>query len=111
MKCEIEGGELAQETAETGGAGWFRAEQLSSLALSTDGVTESQLSGSSDLPPTLVCRLFATKSLRARATLAEPIEWTGAPGSLPRQAGAGGRTWGTRPVPMGSVRREQTTAR
>jgi ADP-ribose pyrophosphatase YjhB (NUDIX family) len=43
VKCEIEGGELAQETAETGGAGWFRAEQLSSLALSIDRVTESQL--------------------------------------------------------------------
>jgi ADP-ribose pyrophosphatase YjhB (NUDIX family) len=43
VKCEIEGGELAQETAETAGAGWFRAEQLSSLALSTDRVTESQL--------------------------------------------------------------------
>ena len=43
VKCEIEGGELAQETAETAGAGWFRADQLSSLALSTDRVTESQL--------------------------------------------------------------------
>jgi ADP-ribose pyrophosphatase YjhB (NUDIX family) len=43
VQCEIEGGELAQETAETVGAGWFRADQLSSLALSTDRVTESQL--------------------------------------------------------------------
>jgi ADP-ribose pyrophosphatase YjhB (NUDIX family) len=43
VQCEIEGGELAQETAETVGAGWFRAEQLPSLALSTDRVTESQL--------------------------------------------------------------------
>lgn len=41
--CQIEGGELAQETAETVGAGWFREEQLPSLALSTDRVTESQL--------------------------------------------------------------------
>ena len=27
------------------------------------------------------------------------------PGTLPRQAGAGWRTWGTRPVPNGSIRR------
>jgi ADP-ribose pyrophosphatase YjhB (NUDIX family) len=43
VQCEIEGGELAQETSETMGAGWFRLEELSSLALSTDRVTESQL--------------------------------------------------------------------
>ncbi len=43
VQCEIEGGELAQETAETMGAEWFRVEQLPSLALSTDRVTESQL--------------------------------------------------------------------
>ncbi len=43
VQCEIEGGELAQETAETEGAAWFRADQLSSLALSTDRVTDSQL--------------------------------------------------------------------
>jgi ADP-ribose pyrophosphatase YjhB (NUDIX family) len=44
VRCEIEGGELAQETAETVGAGWFRQEQLPSLTLSTDRVTQSQLS-------------------------------------------------------------------
>jgi ADP-ribose pyrophosphatase YjhB (NUDIX family) len=43
VRCEIEGGELAQETAETAGAAWFRAEDLPSIPLSTDRVTESQL--------------------------------------------------------------------
>jgi ADP-ribose pyrophosphatase YjhB (NUDIX family) len=56
VRCEVEGGELAQETAETAGAGWFREEELGSLALSTDRVTESQLAtlfrfaGDPDLP-------------------------------------------------------------
>jgi ADP-ribose pyrophosphatase YjhB (NUDIX family) len=43
VRCEVEGGELAQETAETAGAGWFQLEELSSLELSTDRVTVSQL--------------------------------------------------------------------
>ena len=43
VRCEIEGGELAQQTAETEGAGWFREEDLASLTLSTDRVTKSQL--------------------------------------------------------------------
>jgi ADP-ribose pyrophosphatase YjhB (NUDIX family) len=43
VRCEIEGGELATETAETAGAGWFRLEDVSSLSLSTDRVTKSQL--------------------------------------------------------------------
>jgi ADP-ribose pyrophosphatase YjhB (NUDIX family) len=43
VQCEIEGGELAQETAETTGAAWFSLEQLPSIELSTDRVTGSQL--------------------------------------------------------------------
>lgn len=41
--CEVEGGELAQETAETAGANWFRRDQLPGQLLSTDRVTLSQL--------------------------------------------------------------------
>ncbi|MGA7412889.1 MAG: NUDIX hydrolase [Bryobacteraceae bacterium] len=43
IRCEVEGGELLQETAETEGARWFRRDELSSLELSTDRVTQSQL--------------------------------------------------------------------
>jgi ADP-ribose pyrophosphatase YjhB (NUDIX family) len=41
--CEVEGGELEQETIETAGARWFRKDELSDLDLSTDRVTEPQL--------------------------------------------------------------------
>lgn len=43
IRCEVEGGELVQETNETAGAHWFRRDELSNLELSTDRVTESQL--------------------------------------------------------------------
>lgn len=43
IQCEIEGGELQQETPETAGARWFRREELSALELSTDRTTASQL--------------------------------------------------------------------
>ena len=43
IRCEIEGGTLAQDTTETAGARWFRKDDLSALELSTDRVTESQL--------------------------------------------------------------------
>jgi ADP-ribose pyrophosphatase YjhB (NUDIX family) len=43
IQCEIEGGELQQDTAETVGARWFRRDELSSIELSTDRVTVSQL--------------------------------------------------------------------
>ena len=43
IQCEIEGGELRQETAETAGARWFRRDELPALDLSTDRVTASQL--------------------------------------------------------------------
>ncbi|ADV82052.1 NUDIX hydrolase N-terminal domain-containing protein [Terriglobus saanensis] len=41
--CKIEGGTLAEETSETGGARWFSQEDLAELDLSTDRVTHSQL--------------------------------------------------------------------
>ena len=41
--CELQGGVLAQETSETGGAEWFTEAQLQSVELSTDRVTPSQL--------------------------------------------------------------------
>ena len=56
IHCEIEGGRLARETAETAGADWFRAEDLASIELSTDRVTSSQMAtlfrfaGNPDLP-------------------------------------------------------------
>jgi ADP-ribose pyrophosphatase YjhB (NUDIX family) len=43
IRCEVEGGELAQETSETSGARWFHRDELSGLELSTDRVTEPQL--------------------------------------------------------------------
>jgi ADP-ribose pyrophosphatase YjhB (NUDIX family) len=43
IQCEVEGGELAQDTAETAGARWFRREELSGLPLSTDRVTLVQV--------------------------------------------------------------------
>ena len=41
--CEAQGGELMQETMETAGAHWFRRDELSNLELSTDRITQSQL--------------------------------------------------------------------
>jgi len=41
--CAVEGGSLAEETAETAGADWFSAEDLHHIDLSTDRVTGSQL--------------------------------------------------------------------
>lgn len=43
IQCEVEGGELAQETVETTGAHWFRREEISGLSLSMDRVTLAQL--------------------------------------------------------------------
>ena len=43
IHCEIEGGELLQETTETAGARWFTPDELPAIKLSTDRVTESQL--------------------------------------------------------------------
>jgi len=43
IHCEIEGGELLQETTETAGARWFTPDELPTIKLSTDRVTESQL--------------------------------------------------------------------
>ena len=43
IQCEIEGGGLVQDTAETAGAAWFAEHELPSLALSTDRVTLAQL--------------------------------------------------------------------
>lgn len=43
IRCEILAGELLPETPETLGARWFRQEELSSLDLSLDRVTPSQL--------------------------------------------------------------------
>ncbi len=41
--CEVEGGELVQETMETAGAHWFHRDELSSIDLSTDRITQTQL--------------------------------------------------------------------
>lgn len=43
IECEIEGGALAEETAETEGARWFTLEEARGVELSTDRVTFSQL--------------------------------------------------------------------
>lgn len=43
VQCEIESGLLLQETTETKGARWFTPDELTSLNLSTDRVTLSQL--------------------------------------------------------------------
>jgi ADP-ribose pyrophosphatase YjhB (NUDIX family) len=43
IQCEIQGGSLVQDTAETAGARWFREDELHSLQLSTDRTTPSQL--------------------------------------------------------------------
>jgi ADP-ribose pyrophosphatase YjhB (NUDIX family) len=43
IQCEIKGGSLIQETAETTGARWFRQEELHGIELSTDRNTASQL--------------------------------------------------------------------
>ena len=43
IHCEIEGGELLQETTETTGARWFTSDEVPTIKLSTDRVTESQL--------------------------------------------------------------------
>lgn len=57
IQCDIVGGELQQETAETAGARWFRQDELSGIELSTDRITTSQLealfpfAGSPALPP------------------------------------------------------------
>jgi ADP-ribose pyrophosphatase YjhB (NUDIX family) len=41
--CEMTGGSLLQKTLETGGAGWFRQEELAGLDLSVDRTTALQL--------------------------------------------------------------------
>jgi ADP-ribose pyrophosphatase YjhB (NUDIX family) len=43
VQCEVESGLLLQETTETKGASWFTMDELTSLNLSTDRVTLSQL--------------------------------------------------------------------
>jgi ADP-ribose pyrophosphatase YjhB (NUDIX family) len=43
IQCEVQGGGIRQETAETAGAHWFRQDELSGIELSTDRVTASQL--------------------------------------------------------------------
>jgi ADP-ribose pyrophosphatase YjhB (NUDIX family) len=43
VRCEAIGGSLAQETSETTGARWIRKDELSTIELSTDRVTHSQL--------------------------------------------------------------------
>jgi ADP-ribose pyrophosphatase YjhB (NUDIX family) len=43
IQCEVQGGSLIQDTAETTGARWFRQDELPYLDLSTDRTTESQL--------------------------------------------------------------------
>ena len=43
IQCEVRGGSLIQDTQETGGARWFREHELSSIELSTDRTTASQL--------------------------------------------------------------------
>jgi ADP-ribose pyrophosphatase YjhB (NUDIX family) len=43
VQCEVQGGSLIQDTPETLGARWFRAEELPLLELSIDRVTASQL--------------------------------------------------------------------
>lgn len=43
VQCEVESGSLLQETTETKGARWFTTDELTSLNLSYDRVTLSQL--------------------------------------------------------------------
>jgi ADP-ribose pyrophosphatase YjhB (NUDIX family) len=43
IQCEVQGGSLIQDTAETTGARWFRQDELPYLDLSIDRTTESQL--------------------------------------------------------------------
>ena len=43
VRCEIEGGRLAQETSETAGARWFGADEIAALELSIERVTHAQL--------------------------------------------------------------------
>ena len=43
IRCEVVGGALVQETTETSGARWFKKNEISTIDLSTDRVTESQL--------------------------------------------------------------------
>jgi ADP-ribose pyrophosphatase YjhB (NUDIX family) len=43
IRCEVKGGALAQETAETSGARWFTQKQLKEIELSADRITEGQL--------------------------------------------------------------------
>ncbi len=43
IQCEVESGLLLQETTETKGARWFTTDELTSLNLSTDRVTLSQM--------------------------------------------------------------------
>ncbi len=43
IQCEVQGGVLLQETAETSGAQWFRKEELPLAELSLDRVTAPQL--------------------------------------------------------------------
>lgn len=43
VRCEVQGGAIVQETAETSGVGWFTQDQLKGVELSTDRVTAAQL--------------------------------------------------------------------
>jgi ADP-ribose pyrophosphatase YjhB (NUDIX family) len=43
IQCDIRGGTLSQDTAETGGARWFRQGELDNIDLSVDRTTRSQL--------------------------------------------------------------------
>jgi ADP-ribose pyrophosphatase YjhB (NUDIX family) len=43
IQCEVQGGSLIQDTQETTGARWFRADELPFIELSTDRTTASQL--------------------------------------------------------------------
>lgn len=43
VQCEVQGGSLIQETQETMGARWFREDELTSVELSIERVTEFQL--------------------------------------------------------------------
>jgi ADP-ribose pyrophosphatase YjhB (NUDIX family) len=43
IRCQVDGGALLDETIETSGARWFHRHQVSTLPLSTDRVTLSQL--------------------------------------------------------------------
>lgn len=43
IRCEERGGSLIQETAETGGARWFRQDELNHVELSLDRTTPEQL--------------------------------------------------------------------